>query len=573
MKKRVLAAVLCLALVLAALPMAALAADGDVARIGEKTYTTLQEAINAAASASGVETEIVLLQDVMIVPKGPNADTLAPQFTVSGGNITLNLNGHTIGYDPSQIENVGSPLYTPVLISVNTGASLTITGEGVIDAELGMNNSYGINVNGGGLVVENGTFYGAITAIQVQTGNLTINGGTFDLAPTVKSVDPTLSEYLINCIDANYNNNTAQVGISGGIFVNFNPAESPEAGNPSFLSSTSTGYASLTPAGDGTASYYVGADVQTIANDAQTGDSITVLNGDAAFNNLPAGTVLTNSGSGSVTLDGQPITSTTTVPATVTFCVVNGRWSDGSTGNKTEVVTMSGGRGTLAAVPTPVANYGYSGGSWGPSTPFAGMTITGDVTFTYTFYETQYAPPTILVQPQPAVVTEGGIATFSVTAVSSNPYNPNDFVATWMVSRDGITWSRVGTGTTLQLPVTAEDDGLQVRCTLQTGNGRRDTTPVTLTVLPGAAVVPGDEEIVDPDEEEGDLAEGTEETPPEETEEIPEEGLEELPEEGEDLPEEPVDVPQTGDAAPAAGLAILLGLAVCALALKKVRAK
>ena len=91
--------------------------------------------------------------------------------------------------------------------------------------------------------------------------------------------------------------------------------------------------------------------------------------------------------------------------------------------------------------------------------------------------------------------------------------------------------------------------------------------------LPGGEIVEGEEEIVEPGEEEGDLQEGTEETPPEETEELPEEGLEELPEEGEDLPEEPVDVPQTGDAAPAAGLAILLGLAVCALALKKVRAK
>ncbi len=68
------------------------------------------------------------------------------------------------------------------------------------------------------------------------------------------------------------------------------------------------------------------------------------------------------------------------------------------------------------------------------------------------------------------------------------------------------------------------------------------------------------------------MQEGTEETPPEET--VPEEGLEELPEESETPAEEgPVDVPKTGDVTPAAGLTLLLGLAVCAIAWKKVRAK
>ena len=98
----------------------------------------------------------------------------------------------------------------------------------------------------------------------------------------------------------------------------------------------------------------------------------------------------------------------------------------------------------------------------------------------------------------------------------------------------------------------------------------------TLAALPGVTppdAVPGEEEIIDPGEEEGDVQEGTEETVPEEGE-TPEEGLEELPEEGETPAEEgPVDVPKTGDVTPAAGLALLLGLAVCAIAWKKVRAK
>ena len=99
--------------------------------------------------------------------------------------------------------------------------------------------------------------------------------------------------------------------------------------------------------------------------------------------------------------------------------------------------------------------------------------------------------------------------------------------------------------------------------------------PVDGAAQAGFTAIPGsdDFEIVEGEgDEEGDVQEGTEETPPEET--VPEEGLEELPEEG-DVPaeEEPVDVPKTGDSLPSIGLALMLGLAACAVVLKKARAK
>jgi len=65
----------------------------------------------------------------------------------------------------------------------------------------------------------------------------------------------------------------------------------------------------------------------------------------------------------------------------VTYKVVNGTWSDGSTADKTETVASGG---NPASVPTGMlAATGYEGGSWDtdPST----TTITGDTTFTYTF--------------------------------------------------------------------------------------------------------------------------------------------------------------------------------------------
>ena len=65
----------------------------------------------------------------------------------------------------------------------------------------------------------------------------------------------------------------------------------------------------------------------------------------------------------------------------VTYKVVNGTWSDGSTADKTETVA-SGGNPT--SVPDGMkADLGYTGGSWDtdPST----ATISADTTFTYTF--------------------------------------------------------------------------------------------------------------------------------------------------------------------------------------------
>ena len=85
--------------------------------------------------------------------------------------------------------------------------------------------------------------------------------------------------------------------------------------------------------------------------------------------------------------------------------------------------------------------------------------------------------------------------------------------------------------------------------------------------------IESDGEIIPGGEEEGDVQDGTPNTPIEDPDEIPDEEPDEIPDEGEDLPDESVDVPKTGDAAPAAGLALLFGMMLCAFALKKAGAK
>ena len=113
--------------------------------------------------------------------------------------------------------------------------TLTIEGEGVIDAEAGYNTAYGINILGGTVVINGGTFYGAMSAVQVQKGTLVINGGFFDLAATIKVAAPQYASYLINCIDAAYKDGSAVVEIKGGTFVNFNPSDDPEGANTSYV--------------------------------------------------------------------------------------------------------------------------------------------------------------------------------------------------------------------------------------------------------------------------------------------------------------------------------------------------
>ena len=105
----------------------------------------------------------------------------------------------------------------------------------MVSAEAGYNNSYAIQVSGGSLVINSGSYYGAMSAVQVAKGSCIINGGFFDLAPTIKSAAPNFSSYLINCIDSAYADGTATVEIKGGTFVNFDPSKAPEAGSPSFV--------------------------------------------------------------------------------------------------------------------------------------------------------------------------------------------------------------------------------------------------------------------------------------------------------------------------------------------------
>ena len=173
-----------------------------VAEIGSKKYETLADAIRLATKGK----TITLLADV-------EQNT---QLTIDK-SITLDLNGKTI---KNTVDIWGDN--TNAILSIKKGAKVTITGNGTIDAK--ENDCYAINMVKGDLTIENGTFYGNVSVVQVQEGTLSVKGGTFDLHQKWEGS----SKYLINCIDDAYVGGSANVAISGGTFVGFDPNVSPE---------------------------------------------------------------------------------------------------------------------------------------------------------------------------------------------------------------------------------------------------------------------------------------------------------------------------------------------------------
>lgn len=173
-----------------------------VAAVGSKKYETLADAIRLAAKGR----TITLLADV-------EQNT---QLTINK-SITLDLNGKTI----KNTEDIWGETANAIL-SITNGAKVTITGNGTIDAK--ENDCYTINVVKGDLTIENGTFYGNVSVVQVEEGTLSVKGGTFDLHQKWEGS----SKYLFNCIDEAYVDGSANVAISGGTFVGFDPNVSPE---------------------------------------------------------------------------------------------------------------------------------------------------------------------------------------------------------------------------------------------------------------------------------------------------------------------------------------------------------
>ena len=162
----------------------------------------------------------------------------------TGKEVVLDLNGKTIS-NTTDIWNTAANDWS--LLSVR-GGSLTIKGAGTLQAK--ENDCFAVDVmDGGKVVIEDGTYVGNAHAVYVFEGSVEIKGGKYSIQQPSGLSSPY--GYVLNCYDANYKNGTAKIIVTGGEFEKFNPADcAAEGAHTNFLAD---GYKS-TQIGD---SYFV----------------------------------------------------------------------------------------------------------------------------------------------------------------------------------------------------------------------------------------------------------------------------------------------------------------------------
>ena len=186
------------------------AKENPAAEINGVKYDTLQAAINAAQATNGGAT-ITLLKNI----------NTQSYYTVNGDNpVTIDLAGYNI---------TGSGISG--LFYVTAKGDLTIKGKGTVTA---------VEDNGAAMAVwvrspiakvtlEGGTYTQQITntadphfdLIYVERGNVYVKGGTY------KGVTP---DWTLNCKDEYYQSKEANIEVTGGTFVGFDPANNKAEG-------------------------------------------------------------------------------------------------------------------------------------------------------------------------------------------------------------------------------------------------------------------------------------------------------------------------------------------------------
>lgn len=210
MRKRLLSILLCLVMVTGLFPTVAGAADktadGPAAQVGDRTFDTLEEAIDTAKAGD----TIILLRDdayqhsdfhsfnltgKTLDLNGKNYSIAVPiafcgdNGTIKNGAVTLssrNPNSSTLTIQGSSPQDLSADNFTLENVKLNNGLyiyhgtdvqlkNLTVTTFGGIDSAVWLNNGCSATIEGGSYTIN-----GMLTsAVYNNGGKLTIKGGTF----------------------------------------------------------------------------------------------------------------------------------------------------------------------------------------------------------------------------------------------------------------------------------------------------------------------------------------------------------------------------------------------------------
>ena len=209
---------------------------------GTIVYITNSDELKTAIGSASEGDMLILNDDIVVSSSAQLAQSTEDgsilvestgvkcEFTI-GESITIDLNGHTIKWAEEIITSKYNQV--PVFFQIDSGAMVTVEdsiGTGSVDAEAGSNTSYGFYITGnGGLTVNDGTFYGAPTAVEVYTGRLVVNGGNFQLADTAgaDTSSEDYSKHVVNVIDANNGDGSGAIALRGGTFC-YDYSDNPE---------------------------------------------------------------------------------------------------------------------------------------------------------------------------------------------------------------------------------------------------------------------------------------------------------------------------------------------------------
>lgn len=171
------------------------------------------------------------------VANGQSVDAEKTLVLSGGQSETLNLGDLSIS-NKNNIWSVSDSDWS--LLSVRENSSLTITSGAYIAKA---NDCYAVDVQDGGhLVIEDGHFNGNVHAVYVYKGVAEIKGGTFEVQQKYSDADKA-DEFVLNCYDANRENGTAKIIVTGGTFIGFNPGDCKAEGNGTNF--VAPGYASI----------------------------------------------------------------------------------------------------------------------------------------------------------------------------------------------------------------------------------------------------------------------------------------------------------------------------------------
>lgn len=152
--------------------------------------------------------------------------TVDEVLAVAGGDVTIDATDKTVANTADLWDSTTNAWS---LVSARETANVTVMG-GNFKAK--KDDCYAADVydKTAKLVIKGGNFIGNVTAVYVYEGELVIEGGFFDIQQLNSNNVQDGYGVLINCYDASFKNGTAKVTITGGTFVNFNPADNKAEG-------------------------------------------------------------------------------------------------------------------------------------------------------------------------------------------------------------------------------------------------------------------------------------------------------------------------------------------------------